>query len=124
MAMAFFHGEYIIGWMASGVCALFAVVIVGLWWWRFPPKSAILPSAGYFCVAVLICAFWISDQSSVILSSLAFAVSLPWSGLLLVAMMFLEFGIPIWVMPLSVLLNTALIYGIARLSSNRRLATQ
>jgi hypothetical protein len=122
MALAFLHGEIIFGWLSMGALAVLIVPVIGLWWSRHPPRVPILPSVIYLVLAAVFFALWISDESSLLLSSLGFAFAVPWSAIYLFAILTLQVEIPIWVILPGFFVNAALIYFTAEFMRRRKLS--
>jgi len=121
MSFAFLHGEILIGWFSMGALALLIALVVGFWWrWR-PPRGPIVPTAIYLLLALLGSAIWMSDTSNLLLSSLGFALTLPWSALFLFAVMSFDIQIPAWAILPGIPLNSVLIYFAARTLAKRKL---
>ena len=110
MTLAFLHGEILVGWFFTGALAIFAAVGIGLWLWRYPPRAPILPSAIYLLAAIAGSTLWLSHTSDLLLSSIAFALTLPWSALFLFAVMSLDVQIPAWIILPGMALNAGLVY--------------
>lgn len=120
MTFALLHGEILVGWFSIGALAVLIASIVGFWWcWR-PPRGPILPTAIYLLLALPGSALWMSDTSNLLLSSLGFALTLPWSALFLFAVMLFDIQIPAWAILPGIPLNAVLIYFAARSLAKRR----
>lgn len=98
MSLVFLHGgeAVLIALVvaALAVCAALAVVVC---WWRHPPRSPITHAAVYLLSAAVCLLLWMVKPSSLLLSWLSIAVSLPWSILyFLVGSSFFEAEQPVW----------------------------
>ncbi len=121
MTFALLHGEILVGWFSMGALAVLLASVIGLWWYWHPPRTPILPTGIYLFVAIVGCVLWISDTSDLLLSSLGFALTLPWSALFLFAVMSFDVQMPAWLILPGIPLNAALIYLAARSLAKRRL---
>ena len=122
MTLAFLHGEILVGWFFTGALAIFAAVGIGLWLWRYPPRAPILPTAIYLLAAIVGSMLWMSDTSALLLSSIGFALTLPWSALFLFAVMSFDVQIPAWTILPGMALNAGLVYLAMRSLATRRSA--
>ena len=110
MTLAFLHGEILVGWFFTGALATFVAVGVVLWLWRHPPRAPILPVAIYLVIATIGGVLWMGDSSDLLLSSIAFALTLPWSAVFLFAVMQFDAQPPAWLILPGIPLNALLIY--------------
>ena len=124
MTFAFLHGEILVGWFLTGALAVFVALCIGLWYYWHPPRTPILPTAIYLLMAIVGCVLWMSDTSDLLLSSLGFALTLPWSALFLFAVMSFDVQIPAWLILPAIPLNATVIYVAARSLARRRLAVR
>ena len=122
MTFAILHGEILVGWLSMGALAMLVASVVGFWCWWHPPRKPILPSAIYLLLAAVFFGAWMSDESSLLLSSLGFAFAMPWSAIYLFAILTLQVEIPVWVILPGFLVNAALIYFGANFARRRRLS--
>ncbi len=114
MTLAFLHGEILVGWFSAGaLTVLVATAIFVLWFWR-PPRTPLVPTVIYLLVAVAGSVPWISHTSDLLWSSLGFALTLPWSALILFAVMSFDVEIPAWLVLPGIALNTVLLYVVAK----------
>lgn len=118
MSFAFLHGPIVVSWIVTGVLAEMAVVAVIIWWCWHPPRNPKLPTAVYLLLALLGYELWISNSGNLSISSVAFALTLPWSGLAL------DIPIPRRAIVLGIALNAVLLYLAARSMSRYRRSTQ
>src|SRR5712692_7750533 len=102
MIFAFLHGEILIGWFSMGAFVVLIAAVVGFWWCWHPPRGPVLPTAIYLLLVLVGSALWMSDTSNLLLSSLGFALTLPWSAILLFAVMSFDIQIPAWVILLGI----------------------
>jgi uncharacterized membrane protein len=65
---------------------------------------------------------WMSDTSDLLLSSIGFALTLPWSALFLFAVMSFDVQIPAWIILPGMALNAGLVYLAMRSLATRRSA--
>ena len=122
MTLALLHGEILVGWFFTGAVAIFAAVGIGLWFWRYPPRAPILPTAIYLLAAIVGSLLWMSHTSDLLLSSIGFALTLPWSALFLFAVMSFDVQIPAWIILPGMALNAGLVYLAMRRLATRRSA--
>ena len=97
MALAFLHGEIIVAWFLAGALTLLVGSLLALGLWLYPPRSPLLLSAIYLSLAIVFMALWTSDESSLAMSSLGFAFSMPWSALAMFAILEFQIEITVWV---------------------------
>jgi hypothetical protein len=109
MALAFFHGEYLVGWMFMGALAVIAAIGIFLAWFSHPPRNPGVPTAVYFVAALVGFAMWLFDSPNLLISSLSFALTLPWSAFIL-----FDIQIPSSVILLGIFFNTVVLYFAAR----------
>ena len=120
MTLAFLHGEILVGSFFTGALATFAALGVGIWLWRYPPRAPTLPVAIYLVVAIIGGVLWMSDTSDLLLSSIGFALTLPWSALFLFAVMQFDVQPPPWLVLPGIPLNALLAYLVLRLRARQR----
>ena len=121
MTLVFLHGEILVGWFFTGALAILAALGVGLWLWRSPPRAPMLPVAIYLLIAITGGVLWMSDTSDLFLSSMGFALTLPWSAAFLFAVMHFDVQPPAWLILPGIPLNALLIYLALRLRGQRRI---
>src|SRR6267142_4788640 len=124
MTFAFLQGEILIGWLSMGALAAFLALVVGFWWCWHPPQAPILPTAIYLLVAIVGCVLWMSHTRDLWLSSLGFALTLPWSALFLFAVMVFDVQIPAWLILPGIPLNALLLYFALRSMRRYRLRSR
>jgi hypothetical protein len=120
MILALLHGEILIGWFLTGALATFAAVAVFLWWFWHPPRSPIVPAGIYLLLAIVAFVLWKSDESNLLTSSLGFALTLPWSAIVLLAVMIFDIQVSTWAILPGIPLNVVLIYFAAKAMRRRR----
>jgi len=121
MILALLHGEIIVGWFLAGALAAFVAFVVFLWWYWRPPRSPIVPAGIYLLLALVAFVQWKSDESNLIISSLGFALTLPWSAIVLLAVMIFDIQASTWAILPGISLNVALIYFAAKAMRRRGL---
>ncbi|HKR59364.1 MAG TPA: hypothetical protein VJS64_06485 [Pyrinomonadaceae bacterium] len=119
MSLVFFHGEYLVGWISLGALALITALGTFIVWFSRPPRNPALPTAIYLMLALVGFAMWISGSPNVLISSLAFALTLPWSGFYL-----FDIQIPSLGILLGIVLNTAVLYFVAKSMHSYRVVAQ
>ena len=120
MTLAFLHGEILVGWFGMGALAVLIAFGLGLWLYVHPPHAPILPTVIYLLVAIVGSVLWMSDTSDLFLSSLGFALTLPWSAVFLFAVMTFDVQPPPWLILPGIPLNALLIYFALRWRARHR----
>jgi predicted membrane channel-forming protein YqfA (hemolysin III family) len=121
MSLAFLHGgEAVVILLVVAALAACAAFALAVWWWRHPPRSPITHAAVYLLVAAVCLLLWMVEPSSMLLSWLGIAASLPWSILyFILGGLFFGDEKPVWPLLAGVAVNAALIYEAAKLVGRR-----
>jgi hypothetical protein len=119
MSLALLHGEILVGWFAMGALAILLALGFGAWFYLHPPPPAVLTTV-YLMLAVIGGILWMADTSDLFWSSVAFALTLPWSALFLFAVMSFDVQPPPWLVLLGLPLNALLLFLAARWRARQR----
>ncbi|HKY28884.1 MAG TPA: hypothetical protein VJM12_13175 [Pyrinomonadaceae bacterium] len=92
-------------------------VLIGLglsvWLYVHPPHPT-LPTVVYLLLAIIGGILWLSETSDLFWSSVAFALTLPWSALFLFVVMSFDVQPPPWLVLPGLAVNALLLYVAAR----------
>lgn len=102
-----------------GALSILLAVGFGAWLYLHPPPPAV-PTAVYLMLAVIGGILWTADTSDLFWSSVAFALTLPWSVLFLFAVMSFDVQPPPWLVLLGLPLNALLLFLAVRWRARQR----
>jgi hypothetical protein len=108
MSLALLHGEVLVAWFGMGALAVLMALGFGAWLYVHPPHP-MLPTGVYVLLAIIGGFLWLSDTSDLFWSSVAFALTLPWSALFLFVVSF-DVQPPPWLVLPGLAVNALLLY--------------
>jgi hypothetical protein len=104
-----------------GALAVLVALGFGAWLYLYPPHP-VLPTVVYLVLAIVGGILWLSDTSDLFWSSVAFALTLPWSALFLFVVSY-DVQPPPWLVLPGLAVNALLLYVAVRWRGRQRLLT-
>lgn len=114
-----FHGDLLLGLLATSVVGLVVFSVSIFWLWNRPPRNPALFAILYFLAAFVICVFALATNEDSLLIAAA-VLSFPWTLLSMILGSFSEIDFGAGLLFFGVIVNSFLVYQLAKAARGRK----